>query len=540
MGLLVLFILSSLDLYGGEVNRYIIYLSDKAGSGYTIDRPEEFLTARAIERRAKQNIDISEQDLPVSQQYIDLLTQQGIDVFITSKWMNCLLAEFDSEMLAEVEGHVFVKNVELAAPGSKLSTPSTGGRKSGKKEYLSEVEESLATDFQNEMMGVDQMHERGFRGEGMLIGVFDSGFTDVDSSSYFKHVFDEGRIIGTRDFVRRSGNVFQYDEHGSKVLSCIGAYRDDSYRGTAYQSDFVLCVTEDVSTEYRIEEFNWLAAAEYADSLGVDIINSSVGYSYFDDDRMDYTYEDLDGNTALITRAVDLAASRGIIVVGSNGNEGNTSWKYLNAPADADSMLAIGAINPDLSKASFSSFGPSSDGRIKPEVSALGAFTKVVRKEEISSSNGTSFSSPLVTGLAAGFWQAYPHLTNMEVIQYLKITASQSQTPDTLLGYGIPNFVRAANKVNTNEGDLMSTFVIFPNPVDQTRKIYIYADSFFTPGPSIINFYDLKGSMLRSENILVDEESLPLELDISFLRPGTYIITCESNKQIKKSKLVVM
>lgn len=525
----------------GNVNRYVVFFTDKTGNTYSIDRPEEFLSSRALQRRDNQNIDISTNDLPVSDVYLDALNELAeVDVYFTTKWMNAVLVETEEANVDELVALPFIQKVTYVAPGSRLINTSGGGRLMKVKKNLGKLIEDSESNEQNIFIGVDVMHEKGFRGEGMLIAVFDSGFDFVDQSSYFTHVFADNKLVGTKDFIRGSSNVFQYDTHGAKVLSCISAYNEGEYSGTAPESDLVLCVTEDVMSEYAIEEYNWLFAAEYADSIGVDIINTSVGYSYFDDESMNYTYDDLDGETTVITRAADLAASKGILVVSSNGNEGNSNWQYLNAPSDADSILAVGAVDFNSERSGFSSFGPTNDGRIKPDVSALGSWARVVYKNEISYANGTSFSAPMVAGLAAGFWQAYPELTNMEVIQYLKMTASHADTPDTTIGYGIPDFFRAYNRVKNNESDIENKFVVFPNPVTHKRIIYFYLDSLTEKGTACLSFVDLKGTYIRSKELKVKDIRDAIEVDVSFLKPGSYILTFVQGSERRKSKLVVL
>lgn len=525
----------------GNVNRYVVFFTDKVGNSYSIDRPAEFLSTRALERRSNQNIDISVNDLPVSEVYIDALNRSAeIDVYHTTKWMNAVLVEMDETKVDELIALPFINKVVFAAPGSNMSSSLGGGRVAKVKKSSARLNEEVESNEQNRFIGVDLMHEAGYRGEGMLVAVFDSGFDFIDESRYFTHLFDGNKLVGTKDFVRGSSNVYQYDTHGSKVLSCISGYYEGEYSGTAPESDLVLCVTEDVLSEYTIEEYNWLFAAEYADSIGVDIINTSVGYSYFDDKSMDYTYEDMDGKTTVISRAAGMAASKGMLVVSSNGNEGNSNWQYLNAPSDTDSVLAVGAVTFDLERSSFSSFGPSFDGRIKPDVSALGSWVRIVYKDEISYANGTSFSAPLVAGLAAGFWQAYPELTNMEVIQYLKMTASNANAPDTIIGYGIPNFMRAFNRVKNNESDVVNKFVVFPNPVTNKRIIYFYIDSLTEKGIASLSFFDLKGCHIRSVDLEVKNSLDAIEVDVSFLRPGSYILSYTHGSEKKKSKLVVL
>lgn len=525
----------------GEVNRYMVFLKDKAGSSYSLERPEEFLSQRSLDRRANQNIPINTNDLPVSEKYIDMLSGiMDLETFFTTKWMNGILVEMDELQVEEIIALPYVDKVSLVAYGSRLSDHPNNGRFKEKDSGEMARYDGTETNEQNQFIGVDDMHESGYRGEGMLIAVFDSGFELIDESSFFSHLFSDNKIISTKDFIRGSDNVFQYDRHGSKVLSCISGFKEDIYIGTAPESDVILCVTEDIQTEYTIEEYNWLFAAEFADSAGVDVINSSVGYSYFDDDNMDYTYQDLDGKTTVISRAATIAASKGMLVVNSVGNEGNNSWKYLNSPADADSILAVGAAKYDLQRANFSSFGPSSDGRIKPDIAALGSWVRVVIGEDIIYANGTSFSSPMLAGMAAGLWQAFPHLSNMEVIDYLKMTANQSQNPDTLLGYGIANFRRAYNRIIVTEGEVSNKYVVFPNPVDNTRTISFYVDSLTENQLASIIFYDLKGTFIREQEVSVKSELDPIELDVTFLKPGSYILTYISGQLERKLKLVVL
>ena len=525
----------------GAVNRYVVLFTDKEGSEYSINNPSEFLTERAIQRRTKQNIKISINDLPVSYQYINTLRNlEELDVYYQTKWLNGVLVEMDESLIDDIESYSFVHEVEFVAYGSKLGLVTPGGRLKDKLKNELERYDGSETYEQNMFTGVDEMHQMGFRGENMLIAIFDSGFGFVDRSSYFKHLFEDDKFKASRDFIRGSNNVFQYDVHGSKVLSCISGYKEGIYTGTAPEADVVLCVTEDIQSEYRIEEYNWLFAAEYADSLGVDVINSSVGYSYFDDDRMDYSYADLDGKSTVVSRAATMAASKGMLVVCSNGNEGNNTWKYMNPPADADSIISVGAATYDLVKANFSSFGPTSDGRIKPDISALGAWVKIVLDEDIMYANGTSFSSPMVAGLATGLWQAYPQLSNQEIIQYLKMTANQADSPDTLLGHGIPNFTRAFSKIRINESDVVEKFVVFPNPVTNKRIIYFYTDTLADQQLAQVSFYDLKGSFIQEKELKVTTQIDLIELDVSFLRPGSYILTYVNGSEKKKSKLVVL
>jgi subtilisin family serine protease len=304
------------------------------------------------------------------------------------------------------------------------------------------------------------MHEQGFHGEGILIGVLDGGFLNGDKVSFLKPLFDEGRILATYDFVKKETSVYEDDYHGLSCLSAIAATADKQLYGTAYKASFLLLRTEDVDTEKQIEEANWLLGAEYADSAGVDVISSSLGYTQFDDATTSYTYQNMDGKTALSSRAAQIATETGMVVVVAAGNDGSDAWRYLSAPSDAASVLAIGAVTQTGQRALFSSFGPSADGRVKPDLAARGQGTLVGSPDgQVMLGNGTSFATPLVAGLAAGFWQAHPRLTAAQVTEALRRSGSQFGSPDNQIGYGIPNFERASVLAES-----LGQLLVYPNP----------------------------------------------------------------------------
>ena len=322
------------------------------------------------------------------------------------------------------------------------------------------------TQVQLEMIGLDAMQSAGYKGETIRIGIFDSGFQGVNSTVPFQHIFAEGRIDveSSKDFVFNSGDVFQYDEHGTEVFSVIAAFQEGNFVGGSYEANYQLYVTEDVNSEYRIEEYNWLFAAEMADSSGVDVINASLGYYDFDDTSMNYSKDEMDGNTTVVTKAAQFATDRGIVVVCSAGNEGGIAWQIITAPADARDVLAVASVNSGGQRSTSSSIGPSADGRIKPDVAALGVNTSVIKPDgSAGSASGTSLSSPLVASLVAGVWQRYPQLTNKELIEAVRESASQADNPDFLLGYGIPNFKAVVNFLDEHPQD--NPFEVYPNPV---------------------------------------------------------------------------
>jgi serine protease AprX len=378
------------------------------------------------------------------------------------------------------------------------------------------------------MIGAAQMHDNGFRGEGMTIAVFDAGFPGVNSASPFSHLFTNNQIKGVYDFVDHDNTVYEKSSHGTMTLSCIGAMLLGSYIGTAPKANFYLFITEDDLSEHPVEEFNWLFAAEYADSAGVDIISSSLGYTEFDYPTPSYTYASMNGNTAVSTRAGDFAAATGILVINSAGNEGNTSWHYISAPADGDSVLAVGAVDSLGVKVSFSSYGPNSAGKIKPNLSAQGALSAVVLPNgAIGRNNGTSFSCPILAGMAAGFWQANPNLTNMQVLSLLQRSATQANNPDNNLGYGIPNFTVAQQLVGP------AGIVAFPNP-SANNHITLAFPNDFSRDPFQIKVYDRTGRMVQDYSIdkLNSERVVKLPLNPR-LPAGMYIMHIMQGNQMK-------
>jgi len=500
-----------------QLNIYNVSFVDKSGTAYNLSNPEEFLSQRAVERKARFNIPITEQDLPVSREYLQAIGEYDVSILHTSRWFNSALVVATDSIASLMESETYVSKVELVANNTDIPMNGRmGSSKSGTKRNSSKLKPAAVTNtLQNKMLQVNEMHEMGYTGEGILVAIFDSGFREVDQSSYFDHLHENNQIIFTRDFIGKTENVYQYDTHGTQAFSVMGAYKEDNFVGISYNADFVLCVTENITSEFRVEEYYWAIAAELADSLGVDIINSSLAYSTFDDPEMSYTYEDLDGETTVVTRAANIAAAKGMIITCSVGNDGNKPWKYLNAPADADLILSIGSVDfPNLERSGFSSFGPTFDGRIKPDLCALGVGVRVVKGESIGASNGTSFATPLVAGLSAGFWQAFPELSSYEVMEILKSTASNSEMPDTIIGYGLPNFVDAYDKASDGDEETEETFVVYPNPNDK-RKISVRSPSFLEIGTIKVNFADFNGTTIKSMELQVYNSSSDLEIDVS-------------------------
>lgn len=517
-----------------QENQYVVFFADKTGTPHSINSPETFLTQRALDRRARQNISISESDLPVNPVYVQGLRDAGAEVIYTTKWMNGALVSCDDTILSALEDLPYVSSVEFVSPGNH---PASGNRRKFKNEVTEAAAE--ATDTQLSMIGLDAMHLDGKQGDGIVIAVFDGGFLGVDMTTPFQHLFTNNQIdlSNSFDFVSGTSNVFQYDDHGTRVLSIMSANVDGSFTGGVTEASYQLYVTEDVPTEYRIEEYNWLFAAERADSAGADIIHSSLGYSTFDIASMDYTTDQLDGETTVVTRAAQLAFSKGMVVVTSAGNEGNdASWRIITGPADGKDVLAIGNINSFGVRSPSSSMGPSADGRIKPDLVALGSGVSVVRASgSVFTGSGTSFSAPLVTSLVAGIWQTYPELKNTNLLEALRKTASQANNPDNLLGYGIPNYLAVVHYLE--QSNQTEPVIVFPNPVTDMLNVR----------PASPEKGNIKLALVSSQGQLVTEREVSFSwlnnqytADLSGLASGIYILRLTTVDRILTFRIVKM
>jgi len=439
--------------------------------------------------------------------------------------MNCVLVEIGADSVNAVQSLPAVSNVELVAPDAKLS-----GSRRAKLKNKGQTASPSATMTQLRQLGIDEMQSQGFHGENISIAVFDGGFPGVNSVTAFKHLFQNGQVKMTADIVGNTGNVYQYDEHGTAVLSIIGASIPNYFTGGAFGANFYLFVTEDVSSEYRIEEYNWLFAAEKADSAGVYIISTSLGYNEFDDPSMNYSPTDLDGNTAVVTRAAVQAMKRGMVVVCSAGNEGDHPWHYITAPSDAKGILACGAVTGDETRVPFSSVGPSSDGRIKPDVVALGFGNAVILSNGIIGyRSGTSFASPLVASLAAGVWQAYPQLTSEEVYESIVKSADQAHTPDNEKGYGLPNFVGVKNYLARSE--MSEAVTIYPNPVSNSPLQIMLKEP--NDEQLTVTVYDRLGRILSESTIDATWQNNPFQINVEGMTPGMYLIKIKGTTLVR-------
>lgn len=530
-GLILLMLCVPAFILNAQDNRYMVFFKDKAGSSYSISDPSAFLSARAIERRNRQGLVAITQDIPVNENYIQGVSATGASVVHATRWMNGVLVSCDEATLSSIQALPYVDRFEFVAPGGK---PASSGRRRISAR-TTETGESLVTANQLSLLGLDDMHTSGYTGEGVYIAVLDAGFPGVNTAGAFSHIFEDNRMIDTYDFVHDDPDAFVQSNHGTNVFSVIAGYVPDAYTGGAYGASFQLYVTEDVGGEYRIEEYNWLFAAERADSTGADIITTSLGYNTFDDPSMNYSKDDLDGLTSVIARAAQWASDRGIAVVSSAGNEGSNSWETITTPADNESVIAVAATNSAGVRSPISSVGPSADGRIKPDVGAMGIGVSVVNPAgTFGMSSGTSLAAPLVTSLLAGVWQKLPHLQGRKLIEAVRLSASQAENPDFLLGYGIPNFQAIVNKLEWLPQDRPMT--VSPNPTPDT-VIIRPADS-TKATTCFVEILSLQGQVLSSQEVAFDWIRKGFEADCSKLAAGMYLLRVRTGEEVYSFKVV--
>lgn len=425
--------------------KYLVVFKDKLNTPYSTDNPLAYLSPKAIERRFLQGIKIQAKDFPPNPNYIQGIKTLGAKVIYQSRWMNAALVEATEIQKNQILALDYVSGIEFGKPLKQARLAKT---KNKFDINTLDYGDALA---QIRLLGADSMHVDGFHGEGKLVAVLDDGFLNAHTSTCLQNIFATNRVVKVYDFVDNDANVYAQGGHGTSVLSTMAGYFDTKMIAPGYGVSVALFRTEDGASETKLEEANWLFAAEMADSLGADIITSSLGYSTFDNATDNYTQADMNGKTTIVSRAADWAANCGMVVVISAGNEGNDAWKIITAPADAVNVLAVGAVTRDGNYAYFSSTGNTSDGRIKPDVVAVGSGTALCNTSgQPSTGSGTSFAAPLVAGLVAGFWQANPYLTAKEITYCLRKSGHIANNPTTQLGYGYANYSRAKQVVQNN------------------------------------------------------------------------------------------
>ena len=522
-------------------NIYWVQFTDKNNSPYSIDNPEAYLSPRALQRRANQGIGIDEYDIPVNPQYLQAVADCGAQLLHPSKWLNGVsVYTTNPNVIDAIHALEFVEVVR--------NCPNDPKAQERKEQWLAnemKPEESLrgfrgyygGAEAQVKQLNVDQLHEQGFDGTGIVIAVLDGGFQGTEGHSCFDNMREEGRLLGVRDYVYGSTTVYSQSTHGTSCLSTMAAYDPNEMVGTAPKASYYLFHTEDAETENIIEEYNWVSGAEYADSLGVDVCSTSLGYIDFDMPQWDHPLEHFDGHTAPMTIGAEIAASRGMICVNAASNEGD-GYCTLGIPADAEHILTIGAVDSNGIRASFSSVGPTYDGRIKPDVMAMGQGTYVASGDgwwPYYNGNGTSFATPVLAGAVACLRQARPYATVQEISDAIRECSNRADNPDNQYGYGIPDFSQALEMLHVTEVSAQSNELInvYPNPsqgeVHVTLKEGAKAD---------VTVFDFMGRQ-RYTYSFNGLNHTTLENYLNTLESGVYFIQAVSELGNQTLKLVV-
>ena len=463
-----------------ETGKVWIYFSDRGDVSTRMAEVTDYYSQESIERRSRQGISWEASDLPVKPEYVEALRADGLTIVHQSRWLNAVSVlqdqAFDQWSRRSVPDFVLkIATVKGWKNPSSLVEPLPQNKSISDLD-ISDYGDALQ---QIEMINGLHLHAAGLRGGGMRIAILDAGFNNADSMEVFDYIRSRNQLLGVRDFVAGGDSVYISSNHGTYVWSIMGAHLPQVMIGTAPDAGYFLLRTEDVGSETTIEEDNWVAGAEWADSAGADLINSSLGYTRFDNNQ-GYTYEDMDGNTTVVTRGADAAARKGILVVNSNGNYAQSDWIYMGAPADGDSVFSIGAVDREERYATFSSIGPTYDGRIKPNVSALGEQTTIALSNgNTTRGNGTSFSAPVICGMTAALWAAHPFRDNWSIMKAVEKSAHLAARPNNQLGYGIPNYALANELLTyggTNMPVVQSPWIVYPNPFMDELNIVLQTE----------------------------------------------------------------
>ena len=530
--LLFLFTVFSVPLVAQSQEHAWVYFTDKADVATSIANPTTILTQRAIDRKNAYNIPIDARDVPVNETYITTIkNQSGIEVKAKSKWFNCVHVIGSIQDINALSGFTFVDHIDFADTNLNTRIATTDQQQFVDKNLDTQVDFTYGDSAnQVEMLHVDYLHENDFTGEGMLVAIMDSGFPQVNTLTAFDRVRNNNDLVGGYDFVDRTDDydAFTGSSHGTSVFSDMAGFLQDEFVGTAPDAGYYLFRTEDVSSETPVEESYWVEAAERADSLGVDVINTSLGYQTYDNPNYSYTPSDMDGNTAFISRGGNIAVEKGILVVTSAGNSGNNSnFPVIGALADGD-VYAVGAVNQDEIYASFSSIGPSADGRIKPDGMAQGALAVIINTNgNTALSNGTSFSSPIMAGAITSFWQANPQRTNLEIMQMVRESSHLYNNPTNQMGYGIPNFQTALDNLLNTVSYEEQTVEVYLNPVSELLHIQ----------KNNLDYLDLKIYNLLGK-LVFEAEKVSEEINLASLSSGVYIAKFETENFQKSLKII--
>ena len=507
-----------------------VYFTGKPNAQDFFNNPSQTLSQRALDRRTNQNIALDISDAPLEITYVNQVkASTGITVLAQSKWMNALHIRGNQSDINALASLSFVNKIVFA--NKALNTTA----KKVSENSVYKVKDKLKTTIdysygnslnQIQMLNGQVLHQQNFTGTGKIIAVLDAGFPGVNTAQPFQRLRDNNLILGGYDFVNRNANFYSGNDHGTEVLSTMGGYKENALVGTAPDASYYLFITEDNASENPVEESYWVEAAEQADALGADIITTSLGYFAFDNANYSHTYSDMNGTTNFISKGAEIAFSKGMIVLASAGNEGNTTEKHIGGPADAVSVLTVGSVTSAKVKSSFSSIGPSYDNRIKPDIMAQGTASVVSDTSgNIGTANGTSFSCPIMAGMVACLWQAFPNKTNQQIRQMILASSDRFTNPDNNYGYGIPNF---GSTLSVERFQSDSDFSVYPNPAKSTISFSFQNET------ASVSVYSILGQKLIEKQITNQNPVLSVEN----LTSGLYFYTFESNGQKKTGKIL--
>lgn len=508
---------------------YRLTFTDKNNTPYSVDNPTAYLSERAIAKRSRFSIPITEQDFPVNPQYVQqiLSMDTNIRILCSCKWFNTVTVYCpNAAVLPQLSTLPFVSDV-LPVANYNLEAPLFS-----LKEDMEETQTPVVfNNFKEEVVPYDYgygygqiaihnghlLHNEGFRGDGMLIAVIDGGWNGVDTIESFRKVFEEGRMLGTCDLLPWSNNVFEGHHHGTIVTATMAVSEENVLVGTAPQASYFLIRSEEVNQEQLIEEDFWAQAAVIADSIGADVVSSSLGYTAFRDfPEASLTYENMDGVSSIASLAATMLTEKGVVVCVSAGNDGNKEWHYIGHPADAFNILTVGAVGLDSVSAFFSSYGPSYDGRVKPDVASVGMNTYCIAPDnQVTVANGTSFSCPIVAGLCACLWQALPAASVSEIMQFVRESGSCYQNPNDSLGYGIPDFYAAYSCHTAVPTRRVDAIEVFPNPTSDFVHI---ANSNLQI--SKVELYTSSGQMIK---LFCNPDDYLCTIDVQDMPRGAYV-----------------
>lgn len=510
-----------------------VYFRDKPHATAFLEAPQRMLSPKALDRRQRQNILITIDDVPVYPVYVTAVTNGDVQVLSRSKWLNALHVQGTQQQINALADLSFVREIIFA----NRSLTGTGRMQESEvlnpvaaPKNFAAVQRNDVQPLQNQQLELPFLHQLNYTGSGVDIAIMDAGFPGVDTQSPFASLHQNNQIGSTYDFVSRSPFVYHKSNHGTMVLSTMGVTVPNQFVGSAPEAKYHLFITEDYMRETPLEESLWVEALEKADSIGVSIVNTSLGYTTFDRSEYNYQYADLNGSTTFSSKGAIHAKATGMLLVNSAGNWGSAGWYYIGTPSDSPGVLTVAAVNSSGVRSNFSSYGPAADGRLKPEVAALGSQAQVYNENGMFTAvNGTSFSAPILAGAIGCLWQAFPNKTVDELLDIVKRSSHQYQTPDVSLGYGIPNFRTAYNASLNTAIYQVSKATVFPNPFADDVIFKWHNNE--TEG--IVKVFNNLGQIVQESRVI--ENQL---LHLGALKPGIYIYELQLSDAVYTGKII--